>query len=778
MRHQKLRALYLPPSIAEQLLQEPGGLEFFKGLDFLCYTGAPFSPSAGEQLAAVTELCPLYGSTEAFQVPQLAPAHADDWAWMEWNPNFQLEMQLDNSGAYELVLFANSSTEKMSALNHNMPGVSEYRTKDLFKQHPTKPGLWQYYGRRDDIIVLSNGEKFNPVPMELKIQSHPSLSGALIVGQGRPRATLLVEPKSDVTELKKRELPDEIWPLVEETNRLLPAQGRILRGNLLLATPERPFVRAGKGTVVRKLTEQLYKEDLDVLYADDIPSSTARMLKLEGILKSPFETSAVKKFIRDILQALFPELAEIGDDEDLFSAGLDSVMIGQMLDHMKKGVQDSVPRNDLTWLDTRTVYRNSSIRRLAQVLSQFLNSGQRPDETVKNNRTAAMTALVQKYTAEFSSGSLMSMPAGNKTSRRVVLVGSTGYLGPQILRELLANADIESIYCLNRGRDAADRTANAMELSGQEPEILKRVKFISTDLNSVDLGLSATDIQLLSSTSDTIIYNAWKPDFSLPLSSFEKPFLPGLRAIIDIARASANVPRIVFISSIAAVGNWSHVFPVQPRIPEARVTDPNVALHMGYGESKWIAEQILQIAHDTCGIPVSIVRFGQVGGSSPPVKYAWPAQGWLLAIIRASKAMGAFPTHVAPVDWIPIDILAKQIVGVVEDKPKDRGYQVFNLVHSEVAPWDVFLNTLIKHFNIAGVKISLPEWLNKLEEAAQTNPDAKEYVALKFADFLRSMGDGREDMTCVSDNISKLAPIQMPPLTEELLVGWLQDWEF
>lgn len=191
MRDQNLRAVYVPPSIAEQVLQVPGGVDLFRDLDFLCYTGGPFSQKAGEQLAQVTELLPLYGSTEAFQVPQLAPLDPKkDYAYMEWNPVFKVEMQPsdDEPGAFELVLFADATTEKMSALNHNFPGVSVWRTKDLFKRHsdPSKSNLWSYYGRRDDIIVLPNGEKFNPVPMELLIQGHPLLAGALIIGMGRP----------------------------------------------------------------------------------------------------------------------------------------------------------------------------------------------------------------------------------------------------------------------------------------------------------------------------------------------------------------------------------------------------------------------------------------------------------------------------------------------------------------------------------------------------------------------------------------------------------------
>lgn len=174
MKSQQLRAIYIPPSIAEQLLQEPGSLDLFKKLDFLCYTGAPFSQGAGQQLVEVTTLVSLYGSTEAFQVPQLVPSK-EDWAYMEWNPNFKLEMHPseDEKGAYEVFLFTDASTERISALNHNLPGMREWRTKDLFKPHLTKPTLCRYFGRRDDIIVLSNREKFNPVPFEFAMQEQP-----------------------------------------------------------------------------------------------------------------------------------------------------------------------------------------------------------------------------------------------------------------------------------------------------------------------------------------------------------------------------------------------------------------------------------------------------------------------------------------------------------------------------------------------------------------------------------------------------------------------------
>ncbi|KAF2256018.1 acetyl-CoA synthetase-like protein [Trematosphaeria pertusa] len=780
MRHQKLRALYLPPSIAEQLLMEPGGLEFFKELDFLCYTGGPFSPNAGEQLSKVTELCPLYGSTEAFQVPQLAPS-AEDWAWMEWNPHFKVEMQPseDEADSFELVLFADESTRTISALNHNMRSIAEYHTKDLFKQHPEKPGLWRYYGRKDDIIVLSNGEKFNPVPIELTIQGHPALAGALVIGQGRSRATLLIEPKPDVADEKRNGLSESIWPLVEDANRLVPAQGRILRGNIIVAKLNKPFSRAGKGTIVRKLTEQLYNLEIEELYATTSAAPPQQELpRLQATMKPHFEIGTVLSYVRSIISSSFPELSGIEDDDDLFSSGLDSVMIGQLLGNLKGGLKESSPASDLSWLGTRIVYRNSSIRRLSNVLAHFLNSGELQTEGTTQFRITAMDELVQKYTQGLTKA---STPAKEDAGpRSVALVGSTGYLGPQILAALLENPSVASIVCLNRGSDAGDRTAKALESAGfPTNEHFKDVKFLAADLGSANLGLSERDFNLLSSEVDTIVYNSWNPNFSLPLPSFEKPFLSGLRHIIDWSRHSPKRPRITFISSIAAVGNWSKVFPKEPEIPEAPIEDGNVAMHMGYGESKGIAERVLQIAHRECGIPVNIIRIGQIGGTITSSGSTWPAQGWLLGIIRTSKALGVLPTHVSPVDWIPVDALAMQISDTVANADSTSGYHIFNLVHPEVAAWGMFLDTLRSRFGVDGQRISLPQWLDRLDEKAQADAtEQKKYAALKYSDFLRSMGEGREDMRCKSENISKISQVSMIPLSEQLLAEWLAGWKF
>ena len=47
--------------------------------------------------------------------------------------------------------------------NDKINGIDAYATSDLLESHPTKPGLWKVYGRVDDQIVLSNGEKVRKI---------------------------------------------------------------------------------------------------------------------------------------------------------------------------------------------------------------------------------------------------------------------------------------------------------------------------------------------------------------------------------------------------------------------------------------------------------------------------------------------------------------------------------------------------------------------------------------------------------------------------------------
>ncbi|TDL25104.1 hypothetical protein BD410DRAFT_697901, partial [Rickenella mellea] len=140
-----------------------------------------------------------------------------------------------------------------------------------------------------------------------------------------------------------------------------------------------------------------------------------------------------------------------------------------------------------------------------------------------------------------------------------------------------------------------------------------KVVFLVGNLAKPDLGLSIDLHKELVESLTCIIHNAWKVDFNIPLSSYE-PLIRSVRNLVDLALASpfSSPTRIVFTSSVAVVQGWKEGCPV----PEIFVTDPSVAIGSGYGESKWIAERILEEAGKNTTLAPVVVRVGQLCGST------------------------------------------------------------------------------------------------------------------------------------------------------------------
>ncbi|KAL9006163.1 MAG: hypothetical protein Q9188_001089 [Gyalolechia gomerana] len=91
MEQERLRSLFIPPAVAEQILQFADGVDFFKRLDFMYTASGPLSQDAGDLIPKTTVLVQLYGSTETSQVPQLVP-QPENWKYMEWQPTVKYEV--------------------------------------------------------------------------------------------------------------------------------------------------------------------------------------------------------------------------------------------------------------------------------------------------------------------------------------------------------------------------------------------------------------------------------------------------------------------------------------------------------------------------------------------------------------------------------------------------------------------------------------------------------------------------------------------------------------
>lgn len=208
----------------------------------------------------------------------MSPIHhnldSEDWEYLHINSTYSgIDFRLVDAerGLYEAVVVRCSDAElsRYQPVFWIYPQLSEWSMSDLFTKHPTKPDLWRYEGRRDDMIVLDFGHNFHPTYYEAEILAKdPLIRSALIVGNGRPRLAVIIELSQGLLGSDTREnLLEKIWPTVETCNRRASKGGQISKDYVIFASPEKPFLRAGKGTVQRAATVEQYKEEIGRLYA-------------------------------------------------------------------------------------------------------------------------------------------------------------------------------------------------------------------------------------------------------------------------------------------------------------------------------------------------------------------------------------------------------------------------------------------------------------------------------------------------------------------------------
>ncbi|KAI5885002.1 uncharacterized protein SCHCODRAFT_02594114 [Schizophyllum commune H4-8] len=208
----------------------------------------------------------------------------------------------------------------------------------------------------------------------------------------------------------------------------------------------------------------------------------------------------------------------------------------------------------------------------------------------------------------------------------VLLTGSTGHLGSEILALLLTDKRVERVYTLDRvgkghSLEQADgRVSTAAGVRERQRarwadrvldrNLLKSSKLVSLvgDASAARLGQSEVVYEEMLASVSTIIHTAWLVNFNLPLIAFE-PSFRSMRALIDFARQAELVDqarqdplvdgarralradgtqqsprrrtlRFLFASSVTAVRSWEDVvadFQTSSMLPDCMPKPASIA---------------------------------------------------------------------------------------------------------------------------------------------------------------------------------------------------------
>ncbi|CCM02157.1 uncharacterized protein FIBRA_04235 [Fibroporia radiculosa] len=627
------------PTFVEAWSHSEDDIKYLASLRALVFAGGPLSTANGRKLVAGgVRLFACYGATEFGTLTRLfdddvdGPSPVgktrDDWEWMQMPKECIPRWIAQGDGTFELQLLP--SVE-------NLPnGEHGYSTSDVWVPHPSKPGLWRIVGRSDDVIVLGSGEKTVPVPLENHITAHLWVAGAVMFGRGRQQVGIIIEPQQgrevrpgDENGLAR--FRNAIWHQVEEANRAAPGFSRIFKEMILVADPERPFVRAAKGTIQRKKTLELYDKDIEELYVVIEESRDAH-----GVVPpSSWSLNAVQTWLTEHATAINGGKAPILD-KDIFEQGFDSLsatylrnriigVLRQSSDTAVNAAAQSVPSN--------FIFQNPTLFALAAAIESLIHT---TVAFASQSKTVEIDAMITKYAALLPvSPSLTDSRSGGGAV--VLLTGSTGALGAHILALLLADQRVKVVYALNRGTKLEERQKAAFDTAQLPTALLQNAKLmlLSGDLTREDLGLEKRVSDELSASITHIIHNAWRVDFNLSLASFESQIATAIKLL-----ALSPGAYYLFTSSVSVAGGW---FDANCRgaVPEQALHNSRVAATTsGYGMSKYVVEEVLSKAREQ-GMRTTSLRIAQICGSS--TRGAWNTSDWVPTIVKSSVALGALP---------------------------------------------------------------------------------------------------------------------------------------
>ncbi|KAJ7167454.1 male sterility protein-domain-containing protein, partial [Mycena filopes] len=745
------------------------------------YGGGPLNKQTGDYLTSQhVSIFILYGSSEAGIVTPILPAQVGyDWDYFKFPAFVTAEMVPHGDNKYEFVLVSNDLCQP-AALNTTIAGVAAYASSDLMEPHPRKSNYWRVYGRADDQIMHSTGEKTNPGPLETILNQDTHILSAVMFGRGRFQAGVIVDPKpayqfgpSDPTKLA--EFRNLIWPTIQEMNTFAPQHSRLFKEvnvfmlMILVAKPTKPFTYTAKTTARRQAIIADYQDEITQLY-EAVEETTQSSIPAPDV----WDAASTLGFVRHVVHKVL--VNQVNDDNDIFRYGCDSLQATWIRNSLLRALRDSI-QLDAHQTTQSFVYDHPTISGLASFIFALVSG---KEETYLVPQEVAMTEMATKFTHNFPShtGTVNPPPPDAKV---VAVTGTTGELGCYILSRLFHDKSVCRVYALNRvsrkAQNLRERQHLALVDRGLDATILssQKIVLLETDLSIIRFNLFSPVYEEMQQSVTHIIHTAWPVDFNLALHSFEGS-LKGLRALVDFSLRSVfkQPPMLIYTSSIGVFQNISH----STALTETAL-EPKIAAGNGYTESKWIAEEILRKAQEATALRGVAVRVGQLSGGP---NGAWNINEWVPALVQASAVLGCIPDGHKDVTWLPVDVAAAAIVELLAASPASVK-PILNLVHPHPISWTTLARIMAAELSVPIVPYT--QWLDQLEKATERDKEQllRASHLIQFFQAHRSKAESEGDAFGSSetrmDNMMDASislRSQVFPLERKDVQQWLEYW--
>ncbi|KAI9489192.1 hypothetical protein BDB00DRAFT_771221 [Zychaea mexicana] len=723
-----------------------------KQVKYCTYAGAPLHIKTGEYLHSKgLNVRNAFGASEMGFVagPDLS---RNDKHWHHMKPPRVIAPYIfwepldKESDTRQLVFTANYPA--LASNIANRPN-GDYATGDLFIQDPPNTDTWRHVGRLDDTLVMKNGEKTNPVPMENEINKIDIVQSSTVIGEGRECTAVLVElAKDQAAKYSPVQMIYEVYEAVKRANVMAPSHSTIVVPQMVYILPlNKKLPTTFKGTIIRKKAIELFQEEIDqmydtFLYGTAIDETTGHMVSSNNSTQD--DTCDVVSFLcQAAAQVLNRQPNEIDVNVSLFDYGLDSLRAIQLRNEIAMRFKSVLSVTNFCFEYPTIVSMTQAL-----VLSLEENSSRQQQE----KRYQETQAIFHDYLAQvehdfpFKATNTIGNGKARKKQRQqqhtVLLTGATGSLGSFLLHAMIHSSRIKKIYCLIRGDeskvDLSERLNKAFRDRCMDPALLtkgNKVQVLPMALNDPSLGLTEALYAKLKKEVTIIQCCGWLLNFNHPIQHYERECIRGLYNLVKFAYRKTNPIHVHVVSSISATARThkvlqrnDHVYGAVPELPS--IQDPHVALPVGYAQSKYIVEQLFAYLSEHKNIPCFVERMGQIYGDTR--NGIWNTSEHYPLMMVGGAAMKMMPDLGLDVDWLPVDTAAASILEVMLHSIDHYPYKntrriMYHIINPEHVSWSKLLDALREcgiQFNVVDSDV----WVEELRK----HPDNPAYRLMSY----------------------------------------------
>ena len=716
--------------------------------------GAALSPAVLQKLINLgVNVKTTYGSTEIGPPYRTIPdsKNASCYRVRSLFPDdTHVTMEPQGENLYECVVYRGFPLAAELWLDPDAP--NPYRTNDLFIQDPPNSGLYVLQGRKDDILVHSNGEKTNALALQMALEeAHPCIHKTVVFGTDKPCTSAIIELRGNLGS-------EEIFNAISRACDEFPSFSRLDRSLILMLPEGKSLPVTPKGNVRRKEALALYGDRLESLYKQAFDGTE----ESEG--DADFASMCNLDFVRTcVATACDTSIDLVQSKSNFYTIGLDS----QKAVRLRSRLSRRFGKFPLMF-----IFEFPSADQLCKQLSSASKAGS--STTVQRNHAYIQDAIV-RYTDEILSWiGAPTVDVDRVTSEVLYLTGATGALGNALLATFDADPRVAKVYCAIRGQNARARLGKSLRDRGYATKVCQSSKFVDVpyDMGDAKLGLGDEVYARLASEVTTVVHNAWKMDFNQQVDMFEQDCLRGTLNLMRFAQQSTK-KTFAFNSSVATNMGKSASGKTIRETPIAN--DPSLALETGYAQSKFIVEVISQVLATASNIPVRIFRVGQLCGHST-LGYWNTTEMFPIMIASGLRNLNAMPIFdQQTVNWLPVDICAETIRMILIEHPS-TGYSLHNLVNPAAISWSQFLDALTIASGVDFERVSINEWVARLQKVSEEKDGVS---GAKLLGFFEGMAQS-VDAEAKFDNLHTTALVQSlrdcTSVDSDLLALYLQRW--